>query len=166
MTSLRLRLMLQEAEQRLGDAQVLSDARPAGERSDSSHLLTLLGVELLLKLIHERVLGTVAWGHDISKIFSALPSSIQSEILTTAHERIGPSALVSDHSAVLADWGKNFVALRYPYEKYDGLTEAQYEELGAQWIKDGSPLERATFRYHPSELFAFVHALRLFASRA
>lgn len=49
--------------------------------------------------------------------------------------------------------GENLVNLRYPYEKYEGLTEKEYLALGEDWVKAGASLEEAHFRYFPEELF-------------
>ena len=55
------------------------------------------------------------------------------------------------------------MALRYPYERYENLTEEQHLSLGDQWVAKGAPLEEATFRYHQRELRGFIEALRLVA---
>lgn len=159
-----LHLMYREALQRLDDAEVLYGASSINTRSDSVHLLQLLGLELLLKLIHEvTVQKKLNHSHAYEKIFQELPDYVQDRLLRVAGERIGPSALSEDAVAVLKEWGQNFIALRYPYERYESLTEEQYRALGEQWVAKGCPSEEATFRYHPEEMFGMLHALRLVA---
>ena len=160
MAFFHLTLMHREALRRLEDAAALAG------RGDSAHLLSLLGFELLLKLVHEVVLGRkTTRGHKYQEVFSDLPSEIQQILLTVARTRIGPSALNSDPTAVLEQWGKNFIDLRYPYEKYEGLTEAEYERLGRDWIEAGAPLDKARFRFYPEELFGMVESLKQMAEQ-
>lgn len=171
MNELKLRLMLREASQRLEDADLLSNASTT-YKSDSAYLLRLLGLELLLKCIHELTLGEppkrtgLGKGHSYAAIFMALPDEAQSRILQIAGERIGPSELSNNAVRVLEEWGKNFSALRYPYEKYELLSEQQYREQGERWMRAGAPLDEAVFRYYPEELFGFIHALRTFVADA
>ena len=56
MASLRHRLMLQESQQRLNDAKRLGHENLNDPFSDSAHLLSLLGFELLLKVVFELTL--------------------------------------------------------------------------------------------------------------
>ena len=161
-----MRLMLKEALQRLDDAEVLHQSIGFTSRTDSVHLLKLLGFELLLKLVYEVALNKKSnHGHDYKKIFEHLPQSLQSKLLTLASQRIGPSALTENSSSILKEWSANFIALRYPYERYESLTEEQYTELGEQWIAKGASLNDATFRFYPEELFGMLHALRLVAEK-
>lgn len=174
----KLILMRREAERRLADADTLAEADMLTEAiadtdapearlcrvSDSAYLLRLLGLELLLKCVHEATLRTVSrHGHHYEVIFSTLPAAMQARHLRLAGERIGPSGLASDALGVLAEWGRNFIALRYPYEKYEHPSEQVYRALGERWVAEGAPLQSATFRYYPEELFGFVHALRIVA---
>lgn len=147
--------MYREALRRLEDAQVLAG------RGDSAHLLSLLGFELLLKLVHEVSTGKkTSHGHRYHLIFSDLPKATQTEILERAGNRIGSSALNTSAVDVLKEWGTNFISLRYPYERYEGVSEEEYRKLGSEWVEAGAPLEEASFRYFPEELFGMIDALR------
>lgn len=153
--------MLQESEARSRAAAILHEG---GDDSDSAYLLRLLSFELLLKLLIEEQTGTApARHHRYAELFAALPPVVQEQFLTLAKERIGPSALNENALGVLEELGANFAALRYPFERYAGLDEEQYEELGRSWSSAGAPLEQATFRYHPEELFGLCHAARQLA---
>jgi hypothetical protein len=164
MNELRLRLMHREALQRLRDAETLSEAMALGEQSDSPHLLRLLGLELLLKVVFESVLQKPAHGHQYENLFKELPSDLQVRLLSLAGERVGPSALAENHAAVFKEWGQNFVALRYPWERYTALSEEQYIKLGNEWVAKGAPLEEAMFRYYPEELLGIITALQAMAA--
>jgi hypothetical protein len=166
MNKLRLRLMHQEALQRLRDAEMLSEAIGVGEQSDSPYLLRLLGLELLLKAVFESVLRKPAHvhRHNYEALFNELPTDLQAKLLTLAGERIGPSALNANHASVLREWGQNFIALRYPWERYASLSEEEYSRVGGEWAAKGAELEDATFRYHPEELFGFLAALQVVAA--
>ncbi|SOZ49321.1 conserved hypothetical protein [Cupriavidus taiwanensis] len=164
----KLSLMRREAERRLADADRLDVSDPLGDASDSAHLLRLLGVELLLKYVHEAVLGHAPKlkhplnGHSYEAIFAELPDAMQTRLLQVVGECVGPSGLAHDAVGIFSEWGRNFIGLRYPHEKYE-VTEDEYRELGEDWVAIGAPLGLATFRYHPKELTGFVHALRTIA---
>lgn len=155
--------MYQEALQRLRDADTLSDAMGLSEQSDSPYLLRLLGLELLLKLVHEVVLFKAGRGHEYAQLFNDLPRDLQERLLSLAGERVGPSALAEKHLLVLQEWGRNFVALRYPWERYLHMSEDEYSQVAKTWIQRGAPLEEATFRFFPEELVGFLAALRAVA---
>lgn len=152
--------MRQEALQRLRDADTLSQTMPLGERSNSPYLLRLLGLELLLKFVHESVVRIPDCTHKYEKLFSNLPQELQTRLLSLATERVGPSGLDQNHESILQEWGQNFIALRYPWERYKALSEEQYSNVGEEWLSKGAPLEEARFRYHPEELVGLLAALQ------
>lgn len=140
----------------LADAELL--AAIFEKRSDGDYLLKLLGFELLLKtvsLIH----GGRTQGHRYDVIFKALPAGVPDRIVRAAGEHMTTSADYSDVPRLLATFEKNFVALRYPFEKYDDLTAEEYRELGEEWVERGGLEADATFTYHPEELHGLIHAL-------
>ncbi|MBA3071353.1 MAG: hypothetical protein FP829_04200 [Nitrospirae bacterium] len=160
MSKLRLRLIYKEARQRLHDAKRLDKEGGLVDLSDSAYLLRLLSLELLLKCIYEAVLEKKPGRHHAyEELFRDLPVEFQNKLLALTGERIGPSGLSQDPTSILQEWGKNFINLRYPYEKYEGLSEEEYLSIGKQWIAKGAQEEEATFRYFPNELNGFLHAL-------
>ncbi|WP_456281584.1 hypothetical protein M1D55_19270 [Cupriavidus sp. JZ107] len=157
----KVSLMHREAEKRLSDAERLNESLPIGEESDSPYLLRLLGFELLLKCVYEASLGKDApSSHDYLKLYRGLPQSVQDRVLALARDRVGHVQL-NDVPGVLADLSTNFVSLRYPYQKYQHLTEREYRAIGSDWITAGAPSHLAAFRYHPEALFGLIHALRI-----
>lgn len=158
MSAVRHRLMYQESEKRLASAQML---RAAADASDSAYLLELLAFELLLKLLFEKTVGSIAPGHHrYEEIFDSLSQPTKDEVLRLSGERVGPSELSSNLGNVLKDLGSNFVKLRYPFESYSQMTEAQYEKVGADWVANGAAVADAKFRYHPEELLGLTTALQ------
>jgi hypothetical protein len=167
MDRLRLRLMHREAIRRLSDAQLLVEADPLGSRrADSNHLLELIGLELLLKFLFEIEHSRQAdgFGHDYKAIFSVLQPETQARLISLCGERIGPSAFTAEPTKILAEWGRNFVGLRYPFERYKGLSEEQYASTSARWLQKGAKLESATFRFYPQELSGVLYALQTIAN--
>lgn len=167
MDLLRLRLIHREAIKRLSDAQILFEADPLGSRrADSDHLLKLLGLELLLKFLFEVEQSRQAdeFGHNYKDIFSALQPETQARLILLCGERIGPSTFTAESKKILAEWGRNFVDLRYPFERYKGLSEEQYAAKSARWPQKGAKLESATFRFYPHELTGALYALQVIAN--
>ena len=167
MSTFRLKLMHAEAAKRLSDAELLIEADPLGSRRyDSDHLLKLLGVELLLKFVFEVEVGKEAnsYGHDYPSLFCDLPTQTQDRIIELCGKRVGPSEFSSKNLQILKEWSRNFVALRYPFERYKNMTEEQYRATSARWLQKGAKLESATFRFYPSELKGILYALQMIAN--
>ena len=93
-------------------------------------------------------------------LFDLLPKDVRDRIVAAAGERMTTSADYSDLDRVLRTLGANFVNLRYPYEKYQGMSPDEYRSHGAKWIEAGAPIEEADFIYHPEELYGLVWALQ------
>ena len=160
MDTLRRDLMLRESGSRLQSAELL---RISGDGSDSAYLLRLLGFELLLKVIFEESRGVSAPRHHrYAEIFTALPADVQTKLVRLAGERIGPSALASDPIQVLTELGANFIGLRYPYDKYAGMSAVEYAKAGSDWVAAGAELQSAVFRYHPEELVGLTYGAQQF----
>lgn len=160
MNPLKGRLMYREAQEVLADARALVASPRNSPFSSSSYLLGLLAFELLLKIVFEASVGTKAPKHHrYAEIFRLLPVSARSRILKAARTRIGPSALGRRHYIVLKELGDNFSGLRYPFEKYAHMTEAEYAKHSADWIARGGKAKEADFRHHPEEVFALMEAI-------
>lgn len=161
MNTLRLKLMRREGLGRLQDADTLSGLPDSEGTSNSHYLLRLLALELLLKslCLASGCDAKKVRGHSYGILFKMLPEPTKDELLRLAIERLGPSGLTDNLEQVLADLSANFIDMRYPYEKYEGLDERSYIELGEEWIAAGAPLETATFRFHSEELYGLNHAL-------
>lgn len=158
MNTLRHNLMKRESDKRLRSAKIL---RQNQDDSDSAYLLELLAFELLLKIVVEKDTESPApIRHKYEELFMLLSDDSQQKLLALAGERIGPSSLSTDHLAVLKELGSNYVDLRYPYKKYDGLTEQQYVNRGKDWLIAGGSISDADCRYHSEELFGLTHALQ------
>ncbi|WP_288105575.1 hypothetical protein [Limnobacter sp.] len=123
-------------------------------------------MELLLKFLFEIEHSREADGfrHDYKDIFAALQSETQARLISLCGERIGPSAFTAESTQILAEWGRNFVGLRYPFERYKKLSEEQYAATSARWLQKGAKLESATFRFFPQELTGVLYALQTVAN--
>jgi hypothetical protein len=93
-----------------------------------------------------------------------IPQPTQTKFLDLCVKHIGPSKLSTDHINVLKELGENFIALRYPYERYKGKDERQYRTLSDNWLSNGANLQEATFRYHPEELTGLLFAAQVIAN--
>lgn len=150
--------MREEAAKRLTAARAL---RVSFDPSDSAYLLELLGFELLLKLTLETTAHKLApTHHRYDEIFAALPVDTQTRVLQLAAQRSDLAKLTGRHLNVLKDLSRNFVNLRYPYDKYSHMSEAEYAAVGDTWLAAGGDVATADFRYHPEELLALTAALQ------
>ena len=155
--------MLSLAEEYIADAEIL--ARAADKASHADYLLKLTAFEILLKALRIAEGLAPSRSHSYGELFCGLPDPVQQEILTLASDRIGPSAEYSDRAKLLGTYHRNFIALRYAYEPYEGMTAAQVHELGDQWLSRGAPVDEATFAFYPEELFGLIEALRVLLKR-
>lgn len=161
MNDFKRKMMLRESTSRLHSAEVL---RNSGDESDSAYLLDLLGFELLLKIVFELRTGqTPPKHHKYAELFNGLPLQTQDELLRLTGEHIGPSALSTDPTSVLTEIGNNFIHLRYPYDKYAGMTQDEYQQIGIDWIGRGAKNEEAVFRYFPEEVFGLTASMKKIA---
>ena len=153
--------MLRESDRWSEVARALAAAQGA---SDASYLLQLLSFELLLKALVEQHANVRAPKHHrYAEIFKLLPASEQAQLLEVAGEFIGPSELSLRPDEVLEELGGNFAGIRYPWERYEGLSEEQYDALGPAWIAAGAQTEHATFHNYPEELYGLTQAARAMA---
>ena len=153
---LQIKLMYREASDRLNDAEILCrNIRTRG----SSILLELLAFELLLKclvLIHN---GVFKRAHNYEELFFCLPVKVQKRVLCAAESRTAGNANYSDIRGLLQTFSKNFVDLRYPYERYKDLNENELKERAERWLAMGAKVEEADFVFYPVELYGLNHAI-------
>jgi hypothetical protein len=149
--------MCREAESRNKDADLLESN--ISTASDSGYLLRLLAFELSLKCV--LVINGIEprSSHDYCSLMGKMPEEICDKVFKVAVERMAGHADYSDRTKLLKKYEENFIALRYPYEKYENMTEEEYLQYGNLWVEIGSPVEEGEFIYYPSELDGLVYAL-------
>jgi hypothetical protein len=152
-----VRRMVQKAAGYEADADFLNGR--VGSRSDGAYLLELLAFEIRLKALL-RIHRTQSHGHSYAKLFSRLPGETQVRVVRQAMDRMAGGADFSDVSGLLKTLGRNFVALRYAYEKYEDMSAEEVRELGDEWVAKGANTEDATFSYYPEELYGLNGALK------
>jgi hypothetical protein len=153
----QLQLIVREAETRLRDGDRLQS--DLADPTDSGYLLQLLGFELLLKACLTATGQPLARKHSYVELWSTLPSDTQRELLEAAQMRMAGIANYSNLPELLHTWSKNFVSLRYPYEKYTGMSEADYRARGEVWLACGAKESDADFVYYPNELRGLIDAM-------
>ena len=162
MLELRTKLMAREAARLMADAEYLRGN--LNSESNGAYLLDLLALEILLKCCVALKTGKLEHGHDYVHIFLRLDGESRRKLIDTAARRMGPTADYSDPYWLLSLFSTNFIRLRYPYEAYGGMSEAEYLRLGAEWIERGAKIEEATFDLRPDELYGLLYALSQSAS--
>jgi hypothetical protein len=155
--------MYDEALVRLEDSDLLAQsAKSLLTQSDSSHLLRILGFEILLKCAVRLCGKTPKRNHGYAALWQLLLPDAQSEILRIARERMPGHADLSDLDRLLSQYQRNFTKARYFYELYEGYTLEQQHELGQFWEELGAPEHEADVRYYPNELDCLIAGLRAF----
>ncbi|MGH8501761.1 MAG: hypothetical protein ACREVE_04690 [Gammaproteobacteria bacterium] len=158
--------MLRDAQDRLNDADILSQSGRAA--SDSASLLRIHALEVLLKAAQVAVLGKCKYkrSHNYSVLWEALPPATRAAVLSVATQRFPGHTDLSDLNALLKDWEFAFTKGRYYFELYETYTLEQQRELGELWVSRGAPEHEAAVRYHPLELQAISEALVAYISHA
>lgn len=158
-----------------GEHGTASTAEPHIElnaQSNGASLLELTAFEILLKALCHANDIVLRLAHNYAAIFSALPLALRERIGVAVALRL--SRPTDDLDSWLQQFQKNFHRLRYPYEAYEGKTDAEVAERAVEWdisvaertmgddaavLRDPSVLAGATFLYLPEELAALTHAI-------
>ncbi|MCH7564970.1 MAG: hypothetical protein IH968_14230 [Gemmatimonadetes bacterium] len=129
---------------------------------DGGYLLRLLAFEILLKALHLVTVGPPKRSHSYVELMGALPLEYRNRIWSSAAVAPGVphDAALHNKEHLLKTFSKNFVDLRYPYDKYTGDSPEEYHAKGARWIAAGAPTEEADFTYYPSELGGLTQAIQ------
>lgn len=160
----RLTRMLQEAQGRLHDADLLGSSLDT--RSDSQAFLRVLAFEILLKAAVIASGPARATGHMYSELWSKLPAGVQASIMDFATTRMPGHTDFSDLGKLLYWYQFIFVRARYSYELYDGYTPEEMRQLGSYWVALGAPIDEAVIQYYPSELECLTEGLIRYVERA
>ena len=135
----RIAHMRDSARERLTAAHLLEEQFTT---CDSSYLLKLLALEILLKACHLAYCGEPGRHHRYNEFFDPIPEKVRERVLTKAAVRFPSYTDFSDPSALLAKYGEYFIELRYYYDHFGkeysyspyelaGLVEALLEEADA-----------------------------------
>lgn len=151
-----IELMRHEASIRLADSEDLGSR--AHRQSDSGYLLELLALEILLKALFRVYVGEPSNSHKYDELYGEIPGPIRARVEASAR-RARPTGNYDAVPTVLKYLGENFVKLRYPYEKYRGMSEAAYLERGEAWIAHGALSGDADYLYYPAELNGLTQGL-------
>ena len=157
------RRMYSEALDRLDDADLLSQSLK--KQSDSAALLRILAFEVLLKCAIHLTGQVPARHHTYTKLWRALPSSIQKEIMGVASNRMPGHSDLSQLDELLKWYQFIFERARYHYELYQSYSADEYRELGELWEELGAPTHEAVVQYHPTELRCLIDGLKSFIEK-
>lgn len=152
----QVRRMRTEAAIRMADSADLSSR--AARQSDSAYLLELLAFEILLKALYRIHVGDPGSNHKYDELYENIPVTVRGQVEAAArHAR--PTGAYVELTDLLKCLGRNFVALRYPYEKYFEMSEAEYLARGDEWIARGALSEEADYVYYSVELNGLTQGL-------
>jgi HEPN domain-containing protein len=114
-------------------------------------------VELYIKDLHFAIKGEALRGHDIRKLFEALPEQIRQEIF--AHDSISQNPFITR--------GDIFSIKRFTgtYSAYDGFID-HIDAISKGFEKWRYSYESTTLQYDVSFALAFIDALKSAACRA
>ena len=153
----RVRRMLDEAEARIQDAEVL--ARSLHTASDSQAIIKILALEVLLKAAQLQCTGKFARSHRYIELWDALPSAVQQEVIRSGSIRYSGHADLTNVPKLLCIYEFIFTKVRYHYELYEGYSIAEQQAQGEEWVQRGAPTEEALVQYFPMELSALLFGL-------
>ena len=156
--------MIAEADARIHDANVIAESLVG--RSDSSSLLKILALEVLLKAAQLHTTGKIKRSHNYLEIWSSLPAGARQTVLAVAESRYPGHTDLSHVEKLLCVYEFLFTKARYGYELYEKLSIAEQHELGEEWSSRGAPIEEADIQYFPLELSALLEGLRAVSSSA
>lgn len=137
------------------------------DHGTASVILKLIAFEVALKaaLLVSSGKNAMDIRHHFKKGWYRLDTDIQSDVRRNAEQRMAGHVSFHDIDALLDTWESNFIAVRYSYEKLNGLSDEVVREKGDNWIKGGCQDEDADFVFHPDELFALTHGLHVWLSQ-
>lgn len=156
--------MLSDAKDRLNDADIL--AQSLHTASDSTSLLRILALEVLLKAAQLAAMGRYKRSHNYSALWQALPPTAKASVLDVANQRYPDHADLSNLDVLLQDWEYAFTKGRYYFELYENYTLEQQRQLGELWVSLGAPEHEAEVRFHPFELQALTEGLVAYIENA
>ena len=157
------RRMYREALDRLNDADLLSQSFK--QHSDSDALLRILAFEVLLKCAIHLTGQEPGRHHAYTKLWRDLPSSVRSEVLDVASNRMPRHSDLSQLDRLLKWYQYIFENARYHYELYRNYSADEYSELGRLWEELGAPTHEAVIQYHPAELRSLIDGLKSFIEK-
>lgn len=157
MKKLKIKLMYTEAKNRLNDAEILGSSLKT--KSDSQYLLELLAFEMLLKAVAFIHCKDYKRGHCYAELYKNLPIGVQKNIIERARLWAEVSLTQEKMIELLEKYEKNFIGHRYPFEKYEKMTEKDFIEYGDLWVELGALEEEAEFQNHTEELYGITKAL-------
>lgn len=155
--------MYRDAIDRLNDADLLSQSFKT--QSDSDALLRILAFEVLLKCAIHLTGQEPAHHHTYTRLWRALPTSAQKEVLDVASNRMPGHSDLSRLDELLKWYQFIFEKARYHYELYRHYSSDEYRELARLWDELGAPTHEAVVQYHPAELRCLIDGLRSFIER-
>ena len=131
--------MRDSAKERVRAAEVLEQTFLT---CDSSFLLKVLALEILLKACHLAYCGEFDKHHRYAEFFDPLPAAVRERILSRAAARFPTHTDFNAPSELLNKFGEYFIELRYYYDfhgkeysyspfELTALIEALQEELSA-----------------------------------
>jgi hypothetical protein len=159
MSKFKLKLIIEEGVKRYSDGDFLTHKRS----SDSGYLLKLLGFELLLKAVLYIDKNKEDYTHNYYAVYCTLSKVLKDRLVSAAQETSQIFDIKNRIEVLLKWYSYNFVRLRYPFQSYNGFTEAEYVEYGNLYAQLGCPDGEAEFEYYPEELRGLFFALEAYA---
>ena len=153
----RVARMVEEAESRIHDADLLAESLQA--QSDSQAQLKILALEVLLKALQVKTHGRSTRTHHYADLWQSLPADTRTKVLGVAKDRYPGHTNLGNIEKLLSVYEFIFTRARYGYELYDELSLAEQQSLGEEWVARGAPVEEADVQYFPMELSALLHGL-------
>jgi HEPN domain-containing protein len=128
---------------------------------DASYLLRILSLELFLKTVVILTKGESIHGHVLEEIYEYFDPEIRNSILITFNKLCDSKYSDADIKKYLAQYGKNFVSIRYPYECFKDKDMDEYLAMVRRFMESKpDDFTHAQIVYKSKELYSLVESIK------
>jgi len=128
---------------------------------DASYLLRILSLELFLKTIVVLTKGESIFGHSYKEIYEYLDADTRNLILANLNSRSDVKYSNSQVKGYLAQYGKNFILIRYSYEDFVNNDIDEYSDIVRRFMQsEPHDFTHAKIIYYSKELDLLVESIK------
>lgn len=120
-----------------------------------------MAIELYFKLLYLRETEALIFGHDLREIFDVMPSATRDALFASFNRNLNSPIQLKEFREWLKYLGNLFVQIRYPFEEFREMSQAEYEAKLQRFEQAaGDDLSEASIIYHMPRVEALLAAVR------